>query len=58
MCGPRYEEEGKLAKALESEQLLREAEEARQAHATRKEKEAAEARCVYRHLKQLLNAHS
>ncbi|CAN0229795.1 unnamed protein product, partial [Scytosiphon promiscuus] len=40
----RYEQEGKLAKALESEQLLKEAEEARLAHAARKEKAAAESR--------------
>lgn len=40
----RYEQEGRLAKALESEKLLKEAEEARLAHAARKEKEAAESR--------------
>lgn len=40
----RYEQEGKLAKTLESEKLLKEAEEARLALAARKEKAAAEAR--------------
>ena len=33
-----------MAKALESEKLLKEAEEARLAHAARKEREAAESR--------------
>lgn len=40
----RYEQEGKLAKTLESEKLLKEAEEARLALAARKEQAAAEAR--------------
>lgn len=44
----RYEQEGKLAKGLESEKLLKEAEEARLAHAARKEKAAAESRYACR----------
>lgn len=40
----RYEQEGKLAKTLESEKLLKEAEEARLALMARKEKAMEEAR--------------
>lgn len=40
----RYEEEGRTAKAIESERLLKAAEEARRAAAARKEAEAARLR--------------